>query len=295
MLFIIKVIILLIFFYVTTLVGYLIVRALANRDTTKKKPTVFERLWNDYKARLVNVNTVVFHFKISNKKFPLIVLSAVVACGLICWLLTNTILLLFVFLFFSYYVPNSIVDMHWKRRAAKIEAQLIPSLTLLANGVKAGLDVIQGFELIVRDMEPPIKDEFETVLKEYNLGTPFEEALINMRTRLNSKTVNTFTTSLIIQRESGGNITKIIDQIINTIRESFKLDNKVKTLTSQGRMQAKVVLALPWGLAGLLFLIQPTFMMPMFTTTLGIVLVLLVAFWQFVGMIVIRKMVAIEA
>ncbi|MFC1546170.1 type II secretion system F family protein [bacterium] len=290
---ILKILVLIIFFYVTALAAYAFFIVIEHSRAVRKE-SFFKKFWKDYQKRLLDFNRDILHLKIKDKYLAKVTLSAVSFAGLLALIVTGNIIFLLLFIFLSYYIPDVILKQAIKKRTQRVESQLISALVLINNSLKAGLDIIQGMQLVVRDMDPPIREEFEQVINEYNLGTSFEEALINMRNRLNSKTINTFVTSIIIQRESGGNITLIMEQIINTIRETFKLEDKMSTLTSQGKMQARVILALPWVMALALLVIQPGFMIPMFTSTVGIILLLLVAFWQFIGMLVIKKIITIE-
>ncbi|MFH1714865.1 MAG: type II secretion system F family protein [Elusimicrobiota bacterium] len=259
----------------------------------EERPNFISILWQKYCEKIFLLNDTALHIKKHKEELPAILIIAAIISGIMLAIITSFIVVIII-LFLLYYVPGVIVDQIRRKRALKIEAQLVPALVLVSNSLRAGLDIIQGFELVVRDMEAPMKEEFEIVLKEYNLGTSFEEALIHMRSKLNSKMINTFVTSIIIQRESGGDITKIMSQIIDTIREANKLQTKLKTLTTQGRMQAIVILALPWAMGVFLLIIQPSLMLPLFTTTIGIIMLSVMAFLQFIGMLVIKKIVTIE-
>ncbi|MDR0676600.1 MAG: type II secretion system F family protein, partial [Elusimicrobiota bacterium] len=230
--------------------------------------SVFEKNWIKYKNTILEFNFKVGKIKLKEKFIPIIYIIITFIFGFILYLITKTFLF-FIFVFgFLYYLPGFILNTIKRNRRAKIEKQLVSALIFLGNAMKAGLDIVQGLELAIKNLEPPIQEEFIEVLKEYHLGTSLEEGLINMRQRIQSKPIDTFVTSIIIQRETGGDITKIIEQIISSVRETYKLEKKVQTLTSQGRIQAIIVTMLPWILGGILLAIQPDFMLPMFKTTL---------------------------
>ena len=118
--------------------------------------------------------------------------------------------------------------------------------------------------------------------------------MINLKNRIKSTAIETFVTSIIIQREAGGDVTKIINQIIYMLRETGKLEDKVKTLTSQGKIQSMIVISLPWALGALLVFIQPDFILPMFKTHIGTTLLGFLVIWQVIGMILIKKITTID-
>ncbi|MCP4481866.1 MAG: hypothetical protein GY817_03490 [bacterium] len=256
--------------------------------------SVFEKVSNNYKSSIIRFNSKVFKLKFKENFIPYVYLLIVNFIGLISYFMTKTPIMWIFFMFLLYYFPEFILNTIQKRRIAKIEKQLVSALIFLGNALKAGLDIVQGFELAVDSIDEPISEEFDQILQEYHLGVPLEEALSGFRDRVESIYVETFVTSIIIQRESGGDVTKIIEQIIHTVRGSYRLQGKVKALTAQGRIQAIIVVSLPWVLGGLLLAIQPDFMLPMFRTTLGMILLSVLVILQFIGILVIRKVVTIE-
>lgn len=259
-----------------------------------KEVTFFEKIWETYKANILEFNSKFFKFKLKSHLIPFLYIFFATFFALILLIVTKTFLF-FIFMYgFLYYMPSFIVELVKRNRRIKIEKQLISALIFIGNAMKSGLDIVQGLELSLYNLDDPIREEFENVLKEYHLGSKLEEALLNMKNRVKSMAIDTFVTSIIIQRETGGNVTKIISQIVSSIRETQKLENKVKTLTSQGRIQSIIVGILPWGLGGVLFAIQPDFMIPLFTTTIGATLLGIMVFWQIIGLVVIKKITTID-
>ncbi len=259
-----------------------------------KELTFFGKMWETYKANISEFNSKFFKFKLKPHLIPFLYISFATFFALILLVLTRTFLF-FIFVFgFLYYMPGFLINLVKRNRRIKIEKQLISALIFIGNAMKSGLDIVQGLELSLYNLDDPIKEEFETVLKEYHLGSNLEEAFLHMKERIKSTSIDTFVTSIIIQRETGGNVTKIISQIVSSIRETQKLENKVKTLTSQGRIQSIIVGMLPWGLGGVLFAIQPDFMMPLFTTTVGATLLGIMVFWQIIGLVVIKKITTVD-
>ena len=142
--------------------------------------------------------------------------------------------------------------------------QLPDTITLIANALRAGSSFLQAIELVVRESRPPISVEFGRVIREVNLGLPFEDALENMVRRVRSDDLELMATAISIQHNVGGNLAEILDSIAFTIRERIRIKGEIRTLTAQQRLSGYVVAFLPISLAGFLFVAAPGFMAPMF-------------------------------
>ena len=150
-----------------------------------------------------------------------------------------------------------------RRKAGRLNAfnkQLPDTITLLANALRAGSSFLQAIELVVRESRPPISTEFSRVIREVNLGLPFEQALENMVRRVRSDDLELMATAISIQHTVGGNLAEILDSIAYTIRERVRIKGEIRTLTAQQRLSGYVVGFLPIGLAGFLFIAAPNFM-----------------------------------
>jgi len=180
------------------------------------------------------------------------------------------------------------------RRGKGVEAQLMDAMILMSNALKSGLDIVQGFELVQRDLVPPISEEFGLVLKNYQLGTPFEKALAGMEDRIASRLLSYMIKAIIIQRSVGGNMTKIFDRIVDNIREEGKLEEKAQALTAQQRIQAVVVGFMPWAMLILMWLFQPDVMAAYYFSPIGVLTVVFCAIWMSIGMGIVRKLADIQ-
>ena len=149
--------------------------------------------------------------------------------------------------------------------------QLPDTITLIANALRAGSSFLQAIELVVRETRPPISTEFARVIREVNLGLPFEQALENMVRRVRSDDLELMATAIAIQHQVGGNLAEILDSIAYTIRERIRIKGEIRTLTAQQRLSGYVVAGLPIGLAGFLFVGAPGFMDPMFDPRASII------------------------
>jgi tight adherence protein B len=191
-----------------------------------------------------------------------------------------------------------------RRKSGRLNAfnkNLPDTITLLANALRAGSSFLQAIELVVRESRPPISTEFGRVIREVNLGLPFEQALENMVRRVRSDDLELMATAISIQHTVGGNLAEILDSIAYTIRERVRIKGEIKTLTAQQRLSGYVVGLLPVGLAGFLFIAAPSFMDPMFANPpdvlglpAGVVILIFGGFMMFLGFMFIRKIVDIE-
>jgi tight adherence protein B len=191
-----------------------------------------------------------------------------------------------------------------RRRAGRLNAfnsHLADTITLIANALRAGSSFLQAIEMVVRETQPPVSTEFGRVIREVNLGLTFDDALNNMVRRVRSDDLELMATAITIQHQVGGNLAEIMDSIAFTIRERVRIKGEIRTLTAQQRMSGLVVGLLPIGLAGILFLIAPGFMEPMFLKPpellglpMGVVILFAGGFFMFIGFMAIRRIVDIE-
>jgi tight adherence protein B len=203
--------------------------------------------------------------------------------------------------FVGFMLPRFWLGRRKSGRLGAFNKQLPDTITLLANGLRAGSSFLQAVELVVRESRPPISTEFQRVIREVNLGLPFEAAMENMVRRVRSEDLELMATAINIQHTVGGNLAEILDSIAFTIRERIRIKGEIRTLTAQQRLSGYVVGFLPIALAGFLFVAAPQFMAPMFDKPpeafglpLGVVILAFGGFMMFIGFLLIRKIVDIE-
>lgn len=164
----------------------------------------------------------------------------------------------------GFMVPRIWLNNRKSSRLKAFNKQLPDTVTLIANALRAGSSFLQAIELVVRESRPPISIEFGRVIREVNLGLPFDLALENMVKRVKSEDFELMATAIAIQHQVGGNLAEILDSIAFTIRERIRIKGEIRTLTAQQRLSGYVVGALPFFLAFFIFLAAPTFFEPMF-------------------------------
>ena len=191
-------------------------------------------------------------------------------------------------------VPKLAVDYLLKKRSALFVNQMIDGLTLLSNGVRSGLTVPQSMERVVENLPAPISQEFGLVLSQMRLGLSLEEALNNLGERIPMPDVQMFVTTVNILKETGGDMSETFSIIVETIRERQKVQKKVEALTAQGMMQGIIMSLVPFFLMVMFLLFDPDYITPMFSTTLGIIMLFMMLTLQVIGGLVIKKVVTIK-
>lgn len=191
-------------------------------------------------------------------------------------------------------LPDVIVKQVKTARKNKFRAQLIDALFVLSSSLKAGLSLPQAFEVVESEMAPPASQEFGLMLKGHRLGRTFEESLRNLNERMSCEEVDLITTALLVARETGGDVTTIISQLITTIREKKKILDKVRTLTLQGKLQAYVMSFLPVGFAVFIKTMNPTYFDPLMHHSLGHMLIAVAVLLWVVGMLMLIKLSKVD-
>jgi tight adherence protein B len=212
----------------------------------------------------------------------------------------NVVALVAVFAVGAYF-PRWYIGFRQRKRLARFSEQLPNTITLLANSLRAGSSFLQGVELVTREAQPPISEEFDRVVRDMSLGLALQPALANLVRRVKSEDLELMVTAINIQSQVGGNLATVLDSIAFTIRERIRIIGEIKVLTSMQRYSGYVITLLPVGLAGILFLISPTYITALFRnppTTLGLptgVIFLIVGLISMaIGYFFIRRIVDIK-
>ena len=194
----------------------------------------------------------------------------------------------------GYFLPRFWVGRKIGGRLNGFNKQLPDTITLLSNSLRAGSSFLQSIELVSREGGPPMSEEMGRVVREVNLGLGMEEALQNLVRRIKSEDLDLMVTAIGIQQQVGGNLAEILDTIAFTIRERVRIKGEINTLTAQGRVSGYLVAFLPIGLGAALNAINPAFMEPLFTQTIGRILIGVGAVMMTIGFLAIRKITDIK-
>ncbi len=183
--------------------------------------------------------------------------------------------------------------LRWRRRS-RYEEQLPDALLMASNGLKAGFSLLQALDVVAREMTAPVSQEFTLVLREHRLGADLDEALERLARRVQGMDTRIFVNSLLILRETGGNLTTMFDTLAETMRERKRVHQKIRTLTAEGETQAYILAILPVVLGLIMYKLNPETTGLLFTTPLGWMIVALMALMETVGLVWMLKTVRVR-
>lgn len=181
-----------------------------------------------------------------------------------------------------------------KRRLKAFGAQLPEAMEMLARALRSGQSIAFGFNMVGNEMGEPIAKEFGRVFDEQNLGVPLEESLNDMTDRVPNLDLKFFSTAVILQRQTGGDLAEILDKIGSLIRERFAIWGQIQALTGEGRLSGVVLLALPLVLFLAVYRLNPEYIMVLFTDPMGQKMLAATLVLQLLGALMIRKIVNIK-
>lgn len=194
----------------------------------------------------------------------------------------------------GWFLPRLALAHLYRKRVKHFEDQLLDGLQMVSNCLRSGLSLQQGLDLVVKEMAPPINQEFGLVMSEHAMGTRLEDCLQRLADRVPSEDLKIVVNAILILRETGANLSEIFDTIVYTVAERRKVEGKIAALTADGVMQGIILCAMPFVLGLVLYLMNPGYMMPLLVTwpgwvLMGIALVMITA-----GALMIRAIVSIE-
>jgi tight adherence protein B len=184
----------------------------------------------------------------------------------------------------------------WRKnqRLAMFERQFPEALELVSRALRAGHAFSAGLKMVGEEAADPIGKEFRRIFDEVSMGVALPQALENMTHRVDSVDLRFFMTSVLVQRETGGNLAEILDSLAGLIRQRFELQLRVKALSAEGRISAVILLGLPIVVGGFLFKMNPDYMGLLFTDPIGRNLATVGGIMMVVGAVVMKRMVAIK-
>ena len=199
---------------------------------------------------------------------------------------------------FGPWIVVRIMKMSYQRR---FEVQLADTLMMMANGLRAGFSFLQAMEMVSRESQPPISDEFQRMTQEISVGVPVNQALENMAARVRSNDLDLMVTAVLIQREVGSSLAEVLEIIARVIGERLRIRGEIRTLTSQGRLTGMILGFLPLSLGVVLHLVgkvmtpgEPSFVSPLIDTAPGQAMLGVGIVMQLIGFMIIMKIVSIK-
>ena len=191
-------------------------------------------------------------------------------------------------------LPFFVLNLKRGRRMRAFEEQFPEALDLIARALKAGHAFATGLKMVADEMPEPVGPEFRKTFDEQNFGLPLKDALDNLTFRMPLLDVRFFATAVLIQRETGGNLSEILENLAHVVRERFKILRQVRVYTAHGRFTAYVLLALPAFLGVALSFINPEHMNLLFRERMGQMMLVAAIVMQFIGYMWIKQVIKIE-
>ena len=181
-----------------------------------------------------------------------------------------------------------------QKRASEFRKKLLDLVMGLANGLRAGMALPQALEVISRDIGGPLQEEITIALSEYRLGVELPEALTRIYRRIPAEDLKLLITSIRLSQQTGGSMADVLDHMTDTIRQRTDFQEKLATLTAQGRFESIAIALMPLAAFIILYLLDPALMSPLVTTGTGWCALGVVAVLETLGFVIIRKIVTIE-
>jgi len=193
-----------------------------------------------------------------------------------------------------FFIPLGVVSWNRKKRLNKFEELFPDALDMLGRAVRAGHALSSAMELVVTESPEPVAGEFSITFDEQNYGIPVRDALLHMADRVPTFDVRFLVTAVIVQRESGGNLAELLDQMSGVIRERFRIRRDVQVKTALGRMTAAILMSLPIGMLFLLSFVNPEYENVLFHDPYGPYILATAATLQIIGGLILWRIVQIE-
>jgi len=221
-------------------------------------------------------------------------LIGIIACSIAAYYFSRNIFLTSFVAIIVVLVPFLILNIKSSQRLTRFHEQLPDALQLISGSLKAGYSFNQALRMVVDESRPPLSDEFKRILSEIRVGLPEREALEHVSQRVSSEYFQWVTTAINVQREVGGNLAEVMDTVADTIRERDRVLNRIKALTSEGKLSAIILIILPIVIGMMMFFINREYISLLVTTKVGIIMLTIAGFLLIIGIIWIVKIINVK-
>lgn len=226
--------------------------------------------------------------------FLLLTMGFLFAFGFAVLLLTGSLVVATLAAILGAFIPYVIARRRALNRVHRFEENFPEAIDLLTRAIRAGHPLSAGVRMVAEEAPDPINEEFHETFEQQRFGLPFEEALLGLTDRVDLVDVRIFATAVLVQREVGGNLAEVLENLAKTIRARFAIRRQLRVYTAQGRLSGYVLGALPIVVGFAIFLLDREYMMMLFTNPIGRFAVVLAVILQVIGYLWIRKIVNIE-
>ncbi len=191
-------------------------------------------------------------------------------------------------------IPHVTISHLEQKRKRRLNEQVVDGIVTLASGVRAGLNLVQSMQLLVRNGHGPIRQEFEQLLREYDLGVDLNQAMRSAANRIGSSYYRLLFGAIEAHRQRGGDVGESLDRIADSVREIQRLEGRLEALTAQGRAQARMIGLMPLIIIGILYVIAPEDTSLLLTQPIGRLLLLIAGLMILGGFLWIRRIMAVD-
>lgn len=257
----------------------------------------FRKFWNEYQSTFSesasNNLGDMFMFVDPQKLFMFNIIGVVVV-PIVVWLISRNLIASVAAMAGMVALPWWIYKTIKENRFKKFEQQLPEALMAISSNLQAGASLQMAFEGLITEQPKPLNQEFELLMRQTRIGVDMETALSNMEKRLPIADFIVVVSAIKISREVGGNLIEVMEKLANTLRRKSAMEGKIESLTSQGRLQGKVMTGLPILLGVILMQIEPKAMSMMFTTPMGWATLAVIVVMEVLGYLTIVKITSID-
>ena len=273
---------------------------LQERRTVRESPRLFRirRQLNSMLSVLgtedLNLQLMRADWKITATEYILIRLGVMLVGFVLGWLIFGSFLSGLAMAILFNLLPGILLRRSASRRQIKFEAQLVDVLVLITGAVKTGFSLLQAMEAVEREMQPPASDEFRRVHTEVGLGISLSQALDNLSVRMQNQDLDLVVTAVKIHNQVGGNLSTMLEAVTETVRERDRLFREARVITTQQRYTSYLISLLPIAIGLLMFMINPDYIMQLFTNGLYIIIPILAVIGVIAGHFVLQRITKIE-
>jgi tight adherence protein B len=221
----------------------------------------------------INLRLMRANWQITSTEFILIRIGLMVAGLVLGWLIFGSLLSGFALAIIANLIPGILLRRSASKRQIKFEGQLVDILVLVNGAVKTGFSLLQALEIVEREMQPPASEEFRRVHTEIGLGLTLTQALNNLSDRMQNQDLDLVVTAVNIHSQVGGNLSTMLEAVTETVRERDRLFREARVLTTQQRYTAYMISLLPIVIGLIMFMINPSYIMQLFTRGFFILLI----------------------
>ena len=214
--------------------------------------------------------------------------------GILAFIFSQSFLIAIFGVVFGLFVPSLLLKIRAGQRRNKFNNQILDAIMVLSSSLKGGLSLLQALEVLAEEMPVPMSQEIGLVVRENKMGVSLEDCLVHLNKRMDMEELRLVVNSILVARETGGDLTKVLARLSITIRDNRKLKDSIKTLTLQGRLQGIIMSALPFLFVWWVLMFNRKHFDIMLNSQQGRVLLIVAVVLQLVGMILIKKFSTIK-